>query len=55
MELADGGDLSQKIMEHHKKGSLFQESEIWNIFIQVELNSYITLEFSKKKLAPQRT
>lgn len=36
MELADSGDLAQKITEHQKKGSLFQESEIWNIFIQVQ-------------------
>ena len=36
MELADAGDLSQKILEHQKRGNLFQESEIWSIFIQVE-------------------
>lgn len=36
MELADAGDLAQKILEHQKRGNLFQESEIWNIFIQVK-------------------
>jgi Protein kinase domain. len=35
MEYADNGDLFQKIVEHQKKGTLFPEPEIWNIFIQV--------------------
>ncbi len=36
MEYADDGDLLQKIMDHQKKGVLFQEAEIWNIFMQVK-------------------
>lgn len=35
MEFADHGDLLQKIMAHQKRGQLFHEEEIWNIFIQV--------------------
>ena len=35
MEYLDNGDLYQKIVEHQKKGQLFAESEIWNIYIQV--------------------
>ena len=35
MDYADNGDLYQKIVEHQKKGQLFSEIEIWNIFIQV--------------------
>lgn len=35
MEYADNGDLYQKIVEHQKKGRLFEEEEIWNVFIQV--------------------
>lgn len=35
MEYANNGDLFQKICEHQKKGTNFQEPEIWNIFIQV--------------------
>jgi NIMA (never in mitosis gene a)-related kinase len=31
MELADGGDLYQKITEHQKKGTTFPEIEIWSI------------------------
>jgi len=54
MEYANAGDLLQKIVDHQKKGNLFQESEIWNIFIQVKLNKKISREFSKKKLACQR-
>ena len=37
MEYANDGDLLQKIIDHQKRGILFQESEIWNIFIQVIL------------------
>lgn len=33
MEYADDGDLFQKIVDHQKKGILFQESEIWGILI----------------------
>ena len=35
MDYADNEDLYQKIVEHQKKGQLFSEIEIWNIFIQV--------------------
>ena len=35
MELADGGDLYQKILEHQKKGTFFPEKEIWNIVGQM--------------------
>lgn len=39
MEFADNGDLFQKITTHQKKGQLFPEEEIWNIFIQVSIFS----------------
>ena len=35
MEFADGGDLYQKIVEHKKSAMLFEESDIWRIFIQL--------------------
>ena len=35
MEYADRGDLYQKIVEHKKAAVLFEESEIWRIFIQL--------------------
>jgi len=35
MELADEGDLLKKIKEHKRNGTIFLESEIWSIFIQV--------------------
>lgn len=35
MEFADNGDLFQKIVEHQKDPSLFDEETIWKIFIQV--------------------
>ncbi len=35
MEFANNGDLFQRIVENQKKGVLFNENEIWNIFIQV--------------------
>jgi NIMA (never in mitosis gene a)-related kinase 1/4/5 len=35
MELANGGDLYEKIKQLKKKGSSFSEEQIWNIFIQV--------------------
>ncbi|EAR99285.2 plant dual-specificity MAP kinase kinase family domain protein (macronuclear) [Tetrahymena thermophila SB210] len=35
MEYANNGDLFQKIVDHQKKGQLFPEQEIWNIFIQM--------------------
>ena len=34
IELADGGDLLQKINLFKKRRDFFQESEIWDIFIQ---------------------
>lgn len=37
MELADDGDLFQKIWHHQAKGTYFSEKEIWSIFIQVLL------------------
>ena len=35
MEYADNGDLFQKICDHQKRGTEFNESEIWKVFIQV--------------------
>ena len=35
MEFADNGDLYQKICEAKKAKLLFDESEIWKIFIQM--------------------
>ena len=35
MEFADNGDLYQKIVEHKKKKTYFEETEIWKIFIQL--------------------
>ena len=35
MEFADGGDLYQKISENKKTQRLFEESDIWRIFIQL--------------------
>ena len=35
MEFADGGDLYQKIVENRKTQRLFEESDIWRIFIQL--------------------
>ena len=35
MEYADGGDLYQKIKENRKTHRLFEESDIWRIFIQL--------------------
>ena len=35
MEYADGGDLYQKIKESKKNQTLFEESDIWRIFIQL--------------------
>lgn len=34
MELADDGDLEGKINQKLKNNEYFEESEIWNIFIQ---------------------
>ena len=35
MEFADGGDLYQKIVEHKKTTTFFEETDIWRIFIQL--------------------
>ena len=35
MEFADNGDLYQKIVEHKKKKTYFEETEVWRIFIQL--------------------
>ena len=35
MEYADGGDLYQQIKENKKTQTLFEESDIWRIFIQL--------------------
>ena len=35
MEFAEHGDLFQAITEHSKSGKFFEESEIWNILIQL--------------------
>lgn len=34
MEYANDGDLEEKIKQHRKSCTHFEESEIWNIFIQ---------------------
>lgn len=33
MEYADGGDLYEKIVEHKKKGTYFEEGDVWEIFL----------------------
>jgi len=35
MEYADNGDLYQKIVEHKKQKTYFEETEVWSIFIQL--------------------
>ena len=35
MELADGGDLYQKIMYHKKDQTMFTEREIWDCIVQM--------------------
>lgn len=35
MELADGGDLYNKILSYKKKGDYMPEKEVWHIFIQI--------------------
>ena len=35
MEFADGGDLYQKIVDHKKNKTFFEEGEIWETFIQI--------------------
>lgn len=34
MEYADDGDLEEKIKDKKKSGDLFEEKEIWSIFVQ---------------------
>jgi hypothetical protein len=33
MEYADDGDVYQKIVEHQKNKTFFEEDDIWRIFI----------------------
>ena len=35
MEFADNGDLFQKIVEHQKSNTFFDEDDVWRVFIQV--------------------
>lgn len=35
MEFADGGDLLGKISDLKKKGSRFEEKEVWQYFVQI--------------------
>lgn len=35
MELADNGDLFQKIQQNQQNGTYIEESEIWSIFISI--------------------
>lgn len=35
MEYSDDGDLYQKIVEHQKKGTIFDEETIWKTLIQI--------------------
>lgn len=35
MELADAGDLLQRINLHKRQGTMFQEQELWKIFGEV--------------------
>lgn len=35
MEYAESGDLFQKVIEHQKKGTYFNEQEIWHYFIEI--------------------
>jgi serine/threonine protein kinase len=35
MELAEGGDLLQRIFDYKRNGNQFKEEYIWDIFIQV--------------------
>ncbi len=35
MEYADGGDLYEKIVEHKKNKTKFEEGDIWEIFVQI--------------------
>lgn len=35
MDYADDGDVYQKIVEHQKNKTTFEEDEVWRIFIQM--------------------
>ena len=35
MEFSDDGDLYQKILQHQKNATVFEESQIWQTLIQV--------------------
>ena len=35
MDLADGGDLYNKILSYKKKGALMPEREVWHYFVQI--------------------
>ena len=35
MELANNGDLYQKIIQHKNAGTYFEEDDIWKIYIQI--------------------
>jgi NIMA (never in mitosis gene a)-related kinase len=35
MELADAGDLLQRINVHKRQGTMFQESDLWRMFGEV--------------------
>lgn len=35
MEFADGGDLLQKVAQHRRQGTHFQEADLWRLFLEV--------------------
>ena len=35
MDYADDGDVYQKILDHQKNKTNFEEEEVWRIFIQM--------------------
>ena len=37
MEFSDDGDLYQKIVQHQKEESLFEEDTVWRTLIQITL------------------
>lgn len=37
MEFSDDGDLYQKIMQHQKEETLFEEDAVWKTLIQITL------------------
>ena len=38
MEFANNGDLFQKISNHQKNGTTFDEDTVWKVFIQVGIS-----------------